>query len=123
MLLLLLACRPSDDEKIRQVLQQRQDALRNRDLSLYLSCISSAYQDKEEDFDRLQKRIGGYFRNFDRIEYRNSNVSILHDGGTAVVTQDFHLEVERHGQTKRYSGKEALFFRREGQEWKIIRGL
>jgi len=97
--------------------------LRNRDLSLYLSCISKAYQDKEENFDHLQKRIGGYFRNFDRIEYQNSNVSILREGGTAVVTQDFELEVERQGQTKRYSGKEALFFRQEGREWKIIGGL
>jgi len=123
MVLLLLACRTSDEEKIRQVLQQRQDALRNRDLSLYLSCISKAYQDKEENFDHLQKRIGGYFRNFDRIEYQNSNVSILREGGTAVVTQDFELEVERQGQTKRYSGKEALFFRQEGREWKIIGGL
>ncbi|MGZ6202826.1 MAG: hypothetical protein ACXWM6_15055, partial [Thermodesulfobacteriota bacterium] len=54
--LLLLACQDSEEEKIYQTLNRRQEALQKRDLSLYLSCISRSYQDKEEDFDRLQKR-------------------------------------------------------------------
>lgn len=123
MLLLLLACQTPEEEKIRQALQQRQEALRSRDLPLYLSCISKTYHDKEEDFSRLQNRIAGYFRNFDRIEYQSSNVSIHREGETAVVTQEFHLEVEKLGKTKLYGGKEALFFRKEGREWKIVGGL
>ncbi len=123
MILLLLACQTPEEEKIRQTLQQRQEALRNRDLPLYLSCISKAYHDKEEDFSQLQTRIGGYFRNFDRIEYLSSNVSIHREGDTAIVTQEFHLEVERQGKTNRYSGKEALLFRKEGRNWKIVGGL
>jgi hemerythrin superfamily protein len=53
LILFLLACQVSEEEKIYQMLNRRQEAFQKRDLSLYLSCISNAYQDKEEDFNRL----------------------------------------------------------------------
>jgi ketosteroid isomerase-like protein len=121
--LFLLACQTSEEEKIRQVLQQRQGALINKDLSLYLSCISKAYQDKEEDFDHLQKRVESYFQDFDRIDYQNWNLSIHREGGTAIVTQEFQLKVERKGKANGYSGKEAIIFRKESGKWKIVKGL
>jgi len=46
-ILFLLACQVSEEEKIYQILNRRQEALQKKDLSLYLSCISKAYQDKE----------------------------------------------------------------------------
>jgi hypothetical protein len=122
-ILFLLACQVSEEEKIYQILNRRQEALQKRDLSLYLSCISKAYQDKEEDFNRLQKRIEGYFKTFDRISYSSWDRSVQIDGETATVVQQFNLEVEKGEKKNRYSGKEALSFKREGREWKIIKGL
>lgn len=122
-ILFLLACQASEEEKIYQILNRRQEALQKRDLTLYLSCISKAYQDKEEDFNRLEKRIEGYFKTFDRITYSNWDRSVHMEGETATVIQQFHLEVEKGEKKNRYSGKEALFFKKEGREWKIIRGL
>jgi ketosteroid isomerase-like protein len=121
--LFLLACQVSEEEKIYQILNRRQEALQRRDLSLYLSCISEAYQDKEEDFNRLQKRIDGYFKTFDRISYSSWDRSVQINGETAIVIQQFHLEVEKGEKKNRYSGKEALFLKKEGKEWKIIKGL
>jgi len=121
--LLLLACQDSEEEKIYQTLNRRQEALQKRDLSLYLSCISSAYQDKEEDFDRLQKRIEGYFKTFNRISYSSWDRSVQIDGEMATATQQFQLEVEKGEKKNRYSGKEVLFLKKEGKLWKIIRGL
>ncbi len=121
--LLVLACQDSEEEKIYQTLNRRQEALQKRDLSLYLSCISRAYQDKEEDFDRLQKRIEGYFKTFNRISYSNWDRSVQIDGETAIAIQQFQLEVEKGEKKNRYSGKEALFLRKEGRQWKIIKGL
>jgi ketosteroid isomerase-like protein len=121
--LFLLACQVSEEEKISQILNRRQEALQRRDLSLYLSCISEAYQDKEEDFNRLQKRIDGYFKTFDRISYSSWDRSVQINGETAIVIQQFHLEVEKGEKKNRYSGKEALFLKKEGKEWKIIKGL
>ncbi len=120
---LLLACQVSEEERIRQVLQRRQEAFRNKDLSLYLSCISKTYQDKEENWDRLQTRIGRYFQSFDGIEYQAWDLSIDREGNTAIITQRFRLEVEKAGKKTHYDGKEALSFQKEGREWKIVKGL
>jgi hypothetical protein len=122
-ILFLLACQVSEEEKIYQILNRRQEALQKRDLSLYLSCISKAYQDKEEDFNRLQKRIEGYFKTFDRISYSSWDRSVQIDGETATVVQQFNLEVEKGEKKNRYSGKEALFLKKEGKGWKITKGL
>jgi hypothetical protein len=122
-ILFLLSCQISEEEKIYQTLNRRQEALQERDLSLYLSCISKGYQDKEEDFNRLQKRIEGYFKTFDRISYSSWDRSVQIDGETAGVIQQFHLETEKVEKKHRYSGKEALFLRKEGKGWKIIKGL
>jgi len=121
--LLLLACQISEEEKIYQTLSRRQEALQKRDLSLYLSCISNAYQDKEEDVVRLQKRIEGYFKTFDRITYSSWDRSVQIDGETSTVIQQFYLEVEKGEKKNHYSGKEALFLKKEGKEWKIMKGL
>lgn len=119
----LLACQGSEEEKIYQTLNRRQEALQKRDLSLYLSCISRSYQDKDEDFNRLEKRIGGYFNTFDQITYSSWDRSIQIDGETATAIQQFHLEVEKGEKKNSYSGEEALFLKKEGREWRITRGL
>jgi hypothetical protein len=121
--LLLLACQISEEEKIYQTLSRRQEALQKRDLSLYLSCISNAYQDKEEDVVRLQKRIEGYFKTFDRITYSSWDRSVQIDGETSTVIQQLYLEVEKGEKKNHYSGKEVLFLKKEGKEWKIMKGL
>jgi len=121
--LFVLACQVSEEEKIDRILNQRQEALQKKDLSLYLSCISKAYQDKEEDFEGLQKRIKRYFETFNRISYSCWDRSFQIDGETAIVTQQFYLEVEKAEKKNHYSGKEVLFLKKEGKGWKIIKGL
>ena len=121
--LFLLACQISEEEKINQILNRRQEALQKRDLSLYLSCISRAYQDKEEDFYQLQKRIEGYFKTFDRITYSSWDRSVQIDGETSTVIQQIYLEVEKGEKKNHYSGREVLFLKKEGKAWKIVRGL
>lgn len=118
-----LACQISEEEKINQILNRREEAFQKKDLSLYLSFISKDYQDKDEDYHRLQNRIGGYFKAFEQIQYSSWDRSIQIDGEKATVIQQFYLEVEKGEKKNRYSGKEALFFRKEGRKWMIIKGL
>ncbi len=120
---MFLACQTSEEEKIHQTLNRREEAFQKKDLPLYLSCVSKAYRDKEEDFGQLQERIQGYFSTFDQIKYNSWDRSIHIEGDTATAIQQFHLEVERGGRTNRYSAKEALFLKKEGRKWKIIKGL
>ena len=122
-LFILLACQISEEERIHQTLNRREEALQKKDLSLYLTCISKAYRDKEEDFSQLQKRMEGYFNSFDQIQYNSWDRSIHIERDTATVIQQFYLEVEKEGRKNRYPGKEALFLKKEGREWKIIKGL
>jgi ketosteroid isomerase-like protein len=119
----LLTCQVSEEEKIYHTLSRRQEAFQKRDAPLYLSCISKAYQDKEEDVSRLQKRIEEYFKTFDRITYSSWDRSVQVDGETSTVIQRFSLEVEKGGKKNRYAGEEVLFLKKEGSEWKIIKGL
>jgi hypothetical protein len=120
---LLLACQTSEEEKIYQTLNRRQEALQKRNLSLYLSCVSRSYQDKEEDVHRLQERMEGYFKTFDRITYSSWDRSVQIEPDTSTVIQQFYLEVEKGEKKSHYSGKEVLFLKKEGKEWKFIRGL
>jgi ketosteroid isomerase-like protein len=122
-LFLLLTCQNSEEEKIRQIINRREEAFQKKNISLYLSCISKAYQDKDEDLRQLQNRIEGYFKTFDRIEYASWDRSIHIEGDQASVTQQFYIEVEKDGKKNRYSGEEALYFKKEEREWKIIKGL
>jgi hypothetical protein len=48
-----------------------------------------------EDFDGLQKRIEGYFKTFDPISHSSWDRTIQIDGETAIVIQQFSLEVEK----------------------------
>jgi ketosteroid isomerase-like protein len=122
-LLFLWACQSSGEEQIRQTLNQRGEALKKKDLSLYLSCISRDYQDRDGGLSQLQKRMEAYFKNFDQIGYDYWDRSIQIEGETATVIQQFHLEVEKAGKKSRYSGKEAFLLRKEGRHWKIFKGL
>ena len=122
-LLCLFACQKADSEGIRQILQQREEALQKKDLALYLSCISKSYQDKNENYEHLKNRIQGYFKSFDRIEYSSWDRSIQVDGESATVIQQFRLEVEREGKRQHYTGRELLFLEKEGRDWRIMRGL
>ena len=90
LVLFLLACQVSKEEKIYQILNRRQEALQKRDLSLYFSYVSKDDQDKEEDFNRLERRIDGYFNAFDRITYSSWERFIHVEGETATVIQQFH---------------------------------
>ena len=122
-LVILSACQTSEEEKIYQTLRQREEAFQKKDLSLYLSCISGDYQDKGEDFNRLKERIEGYFKSFDRIDYRSWDRSVNVTGENAEVVQQIRLEAERGGKRIQHSGTELLFLKKERGKWKIAKGL
>ena len=114
MVLVLHACTSSDQEKIERLLVQRAEAFQNKNLALYLSCISKDYQDKEENFEKLKNRVSGYFETFDRIDYSAWDRSIQVEGKNATTLQQFRIEVEKKGNKNQYAGREMLHLRKEG---------
>jgi len=123
LVLLLQGCISSEKEEIERLLVQRAEAFQKKNLALYLSCISKDYQDKEEDFEKLKNRVSGYFETFDRIDYSAWDRSIQVEGRNATVTQQIRVEVEKQGRKNQHVGGEVLYLRKEGGQWKIIRGL
>jgi ketosteroid isomerase-like protein len=123
LILLLQACTAAEKGKIERLLVQRAEAFQKKNLTLYLSCISKDYQDKEENFEKLKNRISGYFETFDRIDYNAWDQSIQIESKNATAIQQFRIEVEKKGNKNQYAGREVLHLRKEEGEWKIISGL
>jgi ketosteroid isomerase-like protein len=123
LVLLLQACTSSEKGKIERLLVQRAEAFQKKNLVLYLSCISKDYQDKEENFEKLENRISEYFETFDRIDYNAWDQSIQVEGKNATATQQFRIEVEKKGNKNQYAGREMIHLHKEGGEWKITSGL
>jgi ketosteroid isomerase-like protein len=123
LVLLLQACTSAEKGKIERLLAQRAEAFQEKNLALYLSCISKDYQDKEENFEKLKNRVSGYFETFDRIDYGAWDQSIEIESNNATAIQQFRIEVEKKGNKNQYAGKEVIHLRKEGGEWKIISGL
>jgi len=123
LILLLQACTSAEKGKIERLLAQRAEAFQKKNLTLYLSCISKDYQDKEENFEKLKNRVSGYIETFDRIDYNAWDQSIQVEGKNATAIQQFRIEVEKKGSKNQYAGREVLCLRKEGGEWKIISGL
>ncbi len=119
----VLNCHASEEENVQGVLNQREEALRKRDLSLYLTCISKSYQDRDEDFDAVQRRVAESFRLLDGIGYVSRGRSIEIDGNEARVFQEFDLSTIRGDKKSTYSGKESLLLQKERGGWKIVKGL
>jgi hypothetical protein len=123
LVLLLQACASSEKEKIERLLVLRAEAFQQKNLVLYLSCISKDYQDREENFENLKNRISGYFETFDRIDYIAWNQSIQIEGRNATALQQYRIEVEKKGKKNQHVGREMIHLQKEGGEWKIISGL
>jgi hypothetical protein len=119
----VLNCHASEEENVHRVLNQREEALRKRDLSLYLSCVSKSYQDRDEEFDGIQRKVAESFKTFDGIEYASHSRSIEIEGKEARVFQEFELNATRAGKKSSFSGKESLLLHKEGGDWKIVKGL
>ena len=123
LLFLLWGCSVSDEEQIRNTLNQRGDAFRKKDLSFYLACFSDRYQDAEGDLLYLKKRVEGYFQTFEQIEYESWDRSIQIEQESATAVQQYRIEVHAGGSKKQFAGKEAFLLKKEGGRWRIVKGL
>jgi hypothetical protein len=77
----------------------------------FLSCPARFLKKKKSIKYRLQNRIEGYFKTFDRITHASWGRSIQTDGKTSTVIQRFSLEVEKGEKKNPYAGEEALFLK------------
>jgi ketosteroid isomerase-like protein len=106
-------------------LEQREEALENRDLDRYLGCISPDYQDSRgQDFSRLKQRFEEVSGAFDNLDFIPGRRIVYQDGVTATVIQDFVLRFQpQGGDAFSRKGRERIVLRKEKGSWEIIDGL
>lgn len=122
--MLVWGCAEGDRQAVQSVMMQRQQALRSKDIHIYLSLLSSRYQDNGQDLTAKTKEIADNFASFDRIEYRSDGYDIAIDGGAATVSGTYRLKVTKKGEVLELEGKEAIRLRKEpGRGWLIVGGL
>jgi hypothetical protein len=124
---LFLACILScagEEREIGVVLDRRARALAEKDIVLYMSCVSSDYRDGGHDFEYVRKNVSGYFSSLDGVDVRFSGRKIYLEGSEATVYQDVTMRiVTGKGGHKVQRGRERLFMRHERDGWKIRGGL
>ena len=122
-LVCILSCAGAERE-IGGLLDRRARALAEKDIVLYMSCISRDYREEGHDFEYVRRNVSGYFSSLDGVEVRFSGRKIYLEGSEATVYQDVIMRtMAGQGSHRVQRGRERLFLRREKDGWKITGGL
>lgn len=124
-LLPVSGCSNSAGERreIRKTLTIRADALNSRDMSRYLSVVSTHYSDNGKNFARLKESLEKNFREFEQLSYEADRPSITVDGTTAESVGSYRMKVRVRGKEMTLNGTEYLRLVKEPEGWKIIAGI
>lgn len=125
LLLAIAGCNGSaaDREAVIAVAVKRQQALNNKDISLYSSLLSRDYHDKGKNFSAKKNELQATFNAFDRIDYRFSDSRVEIKGDRATFSGDYVLRITTKGKELNLEGKELILLKKEPGGWKIIGGL
>ena len=113
----------ADRQAIEKVVLTRQQALTAKDIKLYLTVISPAYNDKGKDYATETRELETNFRTFERINYRSLDRKIEIDGQQAIVSGTYRITIVRKGQELSLEGSERIRLAKEADGWKIVGGL
>jgi ketosteroid isomerase-like protein len=126
LLLFSFSCGSPDNKEIKKVLSDRQTAFENKDLKLYLSCISPDYKqetdDKVIDVGELTKKFESNTKVFDSMKITRKDISIyMKSGSLAEIYQKslFNLKIEQESST--YKTVEKIVFEKKNGSWKIVK--
>lgn len=125
LLLSVTACTQAQPERehILRVMRLRAQALNARDLALYLSLISPAYNDGGKTFAGLRDGLEAGFKTYDTVSYRAEEQKVEIRGQRAEVTGGYCMKVVIRGHEMALEGRERITLAREPGGWKIVGGL
>jgi ketosteroid isomerase-like protein len=123
-LLFWLFSSSADKQEIRNLLENRADALTQKDLSRYLSCFSSQYHSGPRTYNDLQASASQWFAQFVTIRFSFRILDIQIKDDKASVENDYKLSLTNmEGESVNIAKRELLEIRRENNEWKIMSSL
>lgn len=113
----------TEQDKVRQLLMVRSQALNNRNLQLYLTTISAQYSDHGRDFAAMRDSLEASFKVFERVSYQAGEQKVEIQGPKAEVSGEYRMKVVIRGREMSLDGKEHIRLAKEAGGWKIIAGL
>ena len=112
-----------EQSRILQTLATRASALNTRNMSQYLTVVSTQYSDKGKSFVQLRESLEKNFRDFEQIAYEQGTPTITVDGSTAGAVCSYRMKVRVRGKEMTLNGTEHLRLVKELEGWKIIAGI
>ncbi len=125
LLLLASGCSGSEPERnsILQTLTTRANALNSRDISQYLTVVSTHYSDNGKTFAQLKENLEKNFKDFEQVSYEPGTPSITIRGRSAQSVGSYRMKVRVRGKEMSLNGTEHLRLSKEPEGWKIIAGI
>lgn len=122
-ILWLMAGGAREKYEIEQVLLRRENALMHENIKIYMRLISSQYNHRGKDKEKLREEILHSFQIYDDINFKSFDRQIYFYGDYATVTQKYNMHGLQMGSSRTWSGQERLTLQKTGEGWKFIKGL
>ncbi|MDQ6973475.1 MAG: nuclear transport factor 2 family protein [Mariprofundaceae bacterium] len=121
---LLVACTPSPKGAVQHVLDQRSQAMQEKNIQHYAQLIADDYMSRGRDKKIVVAEMRRLFKSFDKIQMKTHDrtVRIVADGH-AECEQNYQLKVYADGEWRNITHREQLLLRHKNNGWKIIAGL
>jgi len=120
----LLACTPDAHDAVEQVLNQRTQAMQEKNIAHYADLIADDYFSRGQDKQHIVADVQHLFQTFEKIEMKTSNRTVrILSNDHAECEQSYTLRVFSDGQWRDITHREQLMLQRQGGSWKVIAGL
>lgn len=120
----LVACTPSSQDAVQHVLDQRSQAMQEKNIQHYAQLIADDYRSRGRDKKTVVAEMRSLFKSFDAIQMQTYNRTIrIFSDGHAECGQNYKLKVYADGQWRNITHREQLLLRQKNDAWKIIAGL
>ncbi len=120
----LFASSAVDKQEIRELLENRANALTQKNLPRYLACFSLRYRSGTRTYDDLKANASQWFAQFATIRFSFQILDIQIQDDKAIVENDYQFSLTNiEGESINIAKRELLEIRRENNQWKIISSL
>lgn len=126
LVLIIVSCEADHKALIEKTLENREEALNDKDVKAYLALVSKNYQYKPESTMTIRKFMEENLLIWDVVHIQTYNRLIYIEGRFARVSQDYQLSVQKKGKTQLFSGAEHFLLQKEGfikPVWRFVKGL
>lgn len=122
--LLLSACSQSAVSGVNSLLNARDTAINDRDISAYSQLISEDYQGRQKNKTNIVEDMQLMFKQFSTIKMQSFGRDIfVKDDDHARAAQSYRMKVMMDGRWREMLQREVLSLTRSESGWKISSGL